>query len=56
MSQSQRDAVMAKFRNKTTPILVATDVAKERGIDARFFDARYPFSLPENRNIIHMKW
>lgn len=47
MSQSQRDAVMAKFRNKTTPILVATDVAA-RGIDVDSLTHVIHFSLPEN--------
>ncbi|MBL0100305.1 MAG: hypothetical protein IPP49_09870 [Saprospiraceae bacterium] len=46
MSQSQRDAVMAKFRNKTTSILVATDVAA-RGIDG-FANARCSLFSPEN--------
>lgn len=47
MSQSQRDAVMAKFRNKTTPILVATDVAA-RGIDVDSLTHVVHYSLPEN--------
>ncbi|MEZ4909272.1 MAG: DEAD/DEAH box helicase [Saprospiraceae bacterium] len=47
MSQSQRDAVMAKFRSKTTPILVATDVAA-RGIDVDSLTHVIHFSLPEN--------
>jgi ATP-dependent RNA helicase DeaD len=47
MSQSQRDAVMAKFRNKSTPILVATDVAA-RGIDVDSLTHVVHYSLPEN--------
>lgn len=47
MSQSQRDAVMAKFRNKTTSILVATDVAA-RGIDVESLTHVVHYSLPEN--------
>ncbi|MGB4960822.1 MAG: DEAD/DEAH box helicase [Saprospiraceae bacterium] len=47
LSQSQRDAVMAKFRNKTTPILVATDVAA-RGIDVDSLTHVVHYSLPEN--------
>ena len=47
MSQSQRDAVMAKFRNKTTSILVATDVAA-RGIDVDSLTHVVHYSLPEN--------
>ncbi len=47
MSQSQRDAVMAKFRNKATSILVATDVAA-RGIDVDSLTHVVHYSLPEN--------
>lgn len=47
MSQSQRDAVMAKFRNKTSTILVATDVAA-RGIDVDSLTHVVHFSLPDN--------
>lgn len=47
MSQSQRDAVMAKFRNRTTTILVATDVAA-RGIDVDSLTHVVHFSLPDN--------
>jgi ATP-independent RNA helicase DbpA len=45
LEQSQRDAVMAKFRNHTTRILVATDVAG-RGIDVEALDAVVNFDLP----------
>jgi len=47
MSQAQRDAVMVKFRNKTTSILVATDVAA-RGIDVEALTHVVHYSLPEN--------
>ena len=47
LSQSQRDAVMAKFRSQTTPILVATDVAA-RGIDVESLTHVVHYSLPEN--------
>ena len=47
LSQAQRDAVMAKFRNKTTPVLVATDVAA-RGIDVDSLTHVVHYSLPEN--------
>lgn len=47
MSQAQRDAVMTKFRNRTTPILVATDVAA-RGIDVDSLTHVVHYSLPEN--------
>jgi ATP-dependent RNA helicase DeaD len=47
LSQAQRDAVMAKFRNKTTPILVATDVAA-RGIDVDSLTHVVHYSLPDN--------
>lgn len=47
MSQAQRDAVMAKFRSKTTSILVATDVAA-RGIDVESLTHVVHYSLPEN--------
>ncbi len=45
LEQAQRDAVMAKFRNHTTRILVATDVAG-RGIDVEALDAVVNFDLP----------
>lgn len=47
LSQAQRDAVMAKFRNKMTSILVATDVAA-RGIDVESLTHVVHYSLPEN--------
>jgi ATP-independent RNA helicase DbpA len=45
LEQSQRDAVMAKFRNHSTRILIATDVAG-RGIDVEALDAVVNFDLP----------
>lgn len=47
LTQSQRDAVMAKFRNKSTSILVATDVAA-RGIDVDDLTHVVHYSLPDN--------
>jgi ATP-dependent RNA helicase DeaD len=47
MSQAQRDAVMARFRNKITSILIATDVAA-RGIDVDSLTHVVHYSLPEN--------
>jgi ATP-independent RNA helicase DbpA len=45
LEQSERDRVMAKFRNRSTRILVATDVAG-RGIDVEALDAVINFDLP----------
>lgn len=45
MEQSERDNVMAKFRNHSTRILIATDVAG-RGIDVEALDAVINFDLP----------
>lgn len=45
LEQSDRDRVMAKFRNQSTRILVATDVAA-RGIDIESLDAVFNFDLP----------
>jgi ATP-dependent RNA helicase DbpA len=45
LEQSARDRVMAKFRNQSTRILVATDVAA-RGIDVESLDAVFNFDLP----------
>lgn len=45
MEQSERDSVMAKFRNRSTRILIATDVAG-RGIDVEALDAVVNFDLP----------
>jgi ATP-independent RNA helicase DbpA len=45
LEQVERDRVMAKFRNGSTRILVATDVAA-RGLDVENLDAVYNFDLP----------
>jgi ATP-dependent RNA helicase DbpA len=45
LEQSERDRVMAKFRNRSTRILIATDVAG-RGIDVEALDAVINFDLP----------
>jgi ATP-dependent RNA helicase DeaD len=46
LSQSQRDAVMQKFRNKTLQILVATDVAA-RGLDVNSLTHVINYKLPD---------
>lgn len=46
LSQAQRDRVMAKFRDKTLSILVATDVAA-RGIDVNDVTHVIHYQLPE---------
>ncbi|HXA00447.1 MAG TPA: DEAD/DEAH box helicase [Cytophagaceae bacterium] len=45
LRQSQRNTVMSKFRNGSTNILVATDVAA-RGIDVENVDAVFNYDLP----------
>jgi len=45
LEQSERDRVMAKFRNHSTRLLIATDVAG-RGIDVEALDAVINFDLP----------
>ncbi|MCY1080229.1 ATP-dependent RNA helicase DbpA [Archangium lansingense] len=45
MEQSERDSVMAKFRNRSIRMLIATDVAG-RGIDVEALDAVINFDLP----------
>lgn len=47
LSQSQRDAIMAKFRNRQIDILVATDVAA-RGIDVNDVTHVIHHNLPED--------
>jgi ATP-independent RNA helicase DbpA len=47
LEQVERERVMAKFRNHTTQILVATDVAA-RGIDVSGLDAVVNFDLPND--------
>jgi ATP-independent RNA helicase DbpA len=45
LEQFERDRVMAKFRNQSTRVLIATDVAG-RGIDVEALDAVINFDLP----------
>ncbi|HZH78761.1 MAG TPA: ATP-dependent RNA helicase DbpA, partial [Archangium sp.] len=45
LEQLERDRVMAKFRNRSTRVLIATDVAG-RGIDVEALDAVINFDLP----------
>ncbi len=53
MKQIQRTQVMNAFKNKTTEILVATDVAA-RGIDVSGVDAVFNYDLPQdNEYYIH---
>ncbi|HET9452189.1 MAG TPA: helicase-related protein, partial [Aggregicoccus sp.] len=46
LEQSERDRVMATFRNQSTRVLVATDVAA-RGLDVEALDAVFNFELPQ---------
>jgi ATP-dependent RNA helicase DeaD len=50
LSQSQRDAVMQKFRSKNLNMLVATDVAA-RGLDVEDLTHVINFSLPDDPEI-----
>lgn len=50
LEQSERDRIMAKFRNKSIRILVATDVAA-RGIDVENLDAVINFDLPSRADV-----
>ncbi|MGB8490821.1 MAG: DEAD/DEAH box helicase [Bacteroidales bacterium] len=50
LSQSQRDAVMQKFRQKKLNMLVATDVAA-RGLDVNDLTHIINFSLPDDAEI-----
>ncbi len=53
MPQSQRNRVMAKFRNNELEILVATDVAA-RGIDVEDVEAVFNYDIPdENEYYTH---
>ena len=53
LEQRDRDLVMAKFRNQSVRILVATDVAA-RGIDVEDMDLVVNFELPQKReNYVH---
>ncbi|MBN2665484.1 MAG: DEAD/DEAH box helicase [Bacteroidales bacterium] len=50
LSQSQRDAVMNKFRSRTLRLLVATDVAA-RGLDVDDLTHVINFSLPDDTEV-----
>jgi ATP-independent RNA helicase DbpA len=50
LEQPERDKVMAKFRNRSVRVLVATDVAA-RGIDVEDLDAVFNFELPPDPEI-----
>ena len=50
LEQSDRDRIMAKFRNRSIRVLVATDVAA-RGIDVENLDAVFNFQLPSQAEI-----
>ncbi len=50
LEQYQRDQVLAKFRNRSTRILVATDVAG-RGIDVEDLDLVINYELPAKSDI-----
>ncbi len=50
LSQQQRDRVMKKFRNKTTQLLVATDVAA-RGIDVDSVTHVINYELPDDPEV-----
>ncbi len=49
LSQSQRDRVMEKFRNRRIRVLVATDVAA-RGIDVDDITHVFHYNIPEDLN------
>ena len=50
LDQSERDRIMAKFRNGSIRILIATDVAA-RGLDVENLDAVINFELPQKPEI-----
>jgi ATP-independent RNA helicase DbpA len=50
LEQSDRDRVMAKFRNHSTRILVATDVAA-RGLDVESLDLVVNYDLPPKADV-----
>jgi len=53
MSQSQRDKAMAKFRNGSIEILIATDLAA-RGIDVENIEMVFNFDIPkDDENYVH---
>lgn len=50
LEQYDRDRVMAKFRNQSTRVLIATDVAA-RGLDVENLDTVYNFDLPQTPDV-----
>ena len=50
LEQRDRDKVLAKFRNKSTRVLIATDVAA-RGIDIEDLDVVYNYDLPSTPEV-----
>jgi ATP-independent RNA helicase DbpA len=50
LEQNDRDRVMAKFRNKSTRILIATDVAA-RGIDVQDLDLVVNYDFPKEPEV-----
>ena len=50
LEQRERDQVMAMFRNRSTRVLVATDVAA-RGIDVAALDAVINYDLPQQPEV-----
>ena len=50
LEQPERDSIMAKFRNQSIRVLVATDVAA-RGIDVESMDAVINFELPQKSDV-----
>jgi len=50
LEQRERDQVMATFRNRSTRVLVATDVAA-RGLDVESLDAVFNYELPQQAEI-----
>jgi ATP-independent RNA helicase DbpA len=52
LEQAERDRVMAKFRNLSTRVLIATDVAA-RGIDIADLDVVCNFDLPKPDIYVH---
>ncbi len=50
LEQRDRDRVLAQFANRSTPILVATDVAA-RGIDIKELDAVINYELPHGPDL-----
>ena len=52
LEQNERDRVMAKFRNQSTRILIATDVAA-RGIDVETLDIVFNFDIPKPDVYVH---